>query len=157
MENHPRTIISYSREHTDLKDFFVSVLEDMGFTCELIEDTPDSSTEASEQSIKSADCFIGLLTPDQHNKEGHLTCSDATVAHIGMAYNNQKPIQLFAFDAVDVSGIVFPLTTNIAKIQLFKTKFGKSIIFDAHNARQIFKAMLEFKQQIIAKPVKVKA
>lgn len=148
METRPHTIVSYCRGHSDLKDFFTSMLQDMGFTCECLDETCHSSEASIRANIEAADCFIGLLTPDQPTENGELTCSAATLIQLAVAHMAQKPVQLFAFDTVDVSEIVFPLSTNIARIQLFKTKFGKSIIFDANNARLIFKTMLAFKQQV---------
>ena len=148
MEKAPRTFISYSSAHSELKNFFTDIMQDLDFNCITLPESQSASIEEARALIQHSDCFIALLSPDLRTAEGKYVCQESVNIQIGLAHNAKLPIQLFAFDNVDVSNIVFPLSHNIAKIQIFKTKFGKSIIFDAHNSRLLFKTLLDFKKQV---------
>ncbi|MBI9050896.1 MAG: hypothetical protein JEZ00_15855 [Anaerolineaceae bacterium] len=148
MENTPYVFISYCAQQTELKIFLSSLLEDLDFSCLTLEESRNASIDEARSLITRADCYVGLLTPDVKTHDGRYVCRESINIQLGLAYSAKIPIQLFAFDNVDVSNIVFPLTHSIAKVQRFKTKFGKSIIFDAHNMRLLFKTLLDFKKQI---------
>ena len=148
MENRPVVFVSYSQKFTEMKDFFVSILQDLEFRCEVFDYGASSSpVETERELIRMSDSFIGILTPDQKTEDGKFLCSHSVNAEIGMAYAANKPIQLFAFDNVDLASIQFSQTNTIPRINTLR-KSCTTIAFDTNNLRQLFRVLLDFKKQI---------
>ena len=147
MDTAPNVFISFNPEQKNLELFMCELLEDMGFTCLALEKDQHASIEEARSLMQQADCFIGLLTPDKRTEDGRTVCLESINIQLGLAYDAGIPMQLFAFDHVDTSNIVAPLSDQIVKMQQTRTKFGLSIIFDTNNIRLLFKTLLVFRSE----------
>lgn len=149
MELKPVIFVSYCQKHTELKDFFVQLIEAIGFQAEVFDAGSSKNVPETERElINKCDGFIGLLTPDEETPTGYL-CSLSVTAEIAMAYSANKPLQLFAVDDVDLKAVQFTQVNTVTKLRTYKPTDDKSnLAFDAKNIRQIFRTFFDFKQVI---------
>lgn len=148
MHTAPTIFVSYCQRSTALKDFFVTLLGDLGFRTAVFDyGSPESVIETERDLIESCDGFLALLTPEEETADGRHVCSMAVIQEIAMAYQADKPSQLFAFDGVDFSAIQASQATTVAKITSTQTK-SRGISFDVGSVRQILRGLLEFKRRV---------
>ena len=130
-----------------MKDFFKSIVEDLGFEAVIFDYGVTENAVAKERSlILNSDGLIAILTPDEKNEDGTWRYSQTVNTEISIAYAADKYIQLFAINEVDFSSSQFSQTSTVAQLdaQIADNRFS----LDHQNIRKLFKTLLEFKSSI---------
>ena len=144
MAKSPTIFVSYCQKHTKLKNFFVALLNDLGFRTEIFDyGSPASAIDTEKQLIEACDGFVALLTPDEEAADGRHICSMTVNQEIGMAYQAGKPFQLFAFDEVDFTAIQASQASTVAQFTTLSPSDADALVFDEAKIRQMFRALLE--------------
>ncbi|MEM7457321.1 MAG: hypothetical protein AAF456_23500 [Planctomycetota bacterium] len=149
MSKTPLIFISYHSKYAPLMEFFLTLVNDIGFRADPF-DFPSSMTvlEKQQEMIESCDGFLALLTPDEQTADGRFICSSAVTTEIGMALGAGKTIQQFAFNGVDFTANQGSQANTVARIDTLHKSPDEPIAFDAKNVRQIIRALLDFKHRI---------
>ena len=143
----PKIFLSYSKHYTPIKNFFKSVIEDLGFEPIIFDYGSANNTLEKERSlILESDGVIGILTPDIKNLDGTWRYSDSVHTEISMAIFDNKFIQLFAINEVDYLKSQFITASTFAHLNAEIEKDSFSL--DSKYVRKLFKTLLDFKYSI---------
>lgn len=142
-----KVFLSYSQKHTELKDFFKLLIEDLGFEAVVFDYGSGLHVmDKQKELISNCDGLIGILTPDERTDSGAARYSMTVNHEISMAYKDGKYIQLFAINEVDFSDSQLALIGTICHLT-GKIQDGE-IVLNATNVRQLIRALLEVKSKL---------
>lgn len=149
MDTRPTIFVSYCQKFSHIKDLFVTLLDDFGLRAVVFNHgATRSPIEKERELIKGSDGFLGLLTPDQKTDDGTFLASSTVITECGMAYAEDKPIQLFAINGIAPTSVQLAQANAIPRLSILNAESPERLALEADNVRQVIRTLIEFKQQI---------
>ena len=148
MSSSPKVFISYGAGFTPIKDFFVRVLQDLGFETDVFDEAHEKPHEEVElERIKKCDGVVVLLTPDRQLGDGSYMASEFVQRECGLAKGAGKERLFFSIDQGKLSAQQDSEGTT-ANVKSVETESGE-LAFTLADTQKIIKSLVGFKERLV--------